>query len=578
MVPAAPAPTKSVAEVFLFERIRDQLSSDWIALHSVGLTIHKRKPWAEIDFVLIGPPGVLCLEVKGGLVTREEGVWYTTPQHGEGRGKRRRLKESPFAQVGSASAEIFTFLEASMPKVRDAIVGYAVAAPDVEWAVRGPDIDLALVYDISDAANPFSDYVDRVIKRWSEKVGTQWNKSLESFARADKQRALELLRGDFQLVPSLAAVADAADRDLVRLTDEQCELFARLASNPRVIARGGAGTGKTVIAVEEARRLSAIGKRVLFLCLSPNLAGHIESALRDVPGVAVRTMHDQMTEMVVAAGRAAELPDVSPEDLRSLFLPELALEVALEDATGQWDYDVVIIDEAQDVLREAYIDVVEALVGGDLSKGEWRLFLDPNQNVFGGVAPAGLARVRAASPVDWPLSINCRNTAPIAAQVSLLSGSALAEPLVKDGPDVEITWYEGRADQRAAVEDRLRQLRREGFPPGRIVLLSRYALGESSLDGWKPPLTDVSGGNSESSPATLRFATVSSFKGLEADVVLLVDVDDLSTNDGLASVYVGASRAKLALYVFISNGEHDQFQNLAKEFGRLLAEASSGNA
>src|SRR5262252_1368416 len=107
--------TSSPAEREMFVHIRDELSNDWIALHSVGLTIHKRKPWAEIDFVLIGPPGVFCLEVKGGRVTREEGVWYTTPQHGPDRGKRQRLNESPFEQVGSASAELFKFLSESMP-------------------------------------------------------------------------------------------------------------------------------------------------------------------------------------------------------------------------------------------------------------------------------------------------------------------------------------------------------------------------------------------------------------------------------------------------------------------------------
>jgi hypothetical protein len=77
MVPEHPAETASGAEHAVFARIRDELSSEWIALHSVGLTIHEAKPWAEIDFVLIGPPGVFCLEVKGGIIEREAGVWYT---------------------------------------------------------------------------------------------------------------------------------------------------------------------------------------------------------------------------------------------------------------------------------------------------------------------------------------------------------------------------------------------------------------------------------------------------------------------------------------------------------------------
>lgn len=103
-------------------------------------------------------------------------------------------------------------------------------------------------------------------------------------------------------------------------------------------------------------------------------------------------------------------------------------------------------------------------------------------------------------------------------------------------------------------------------------LLREAYVEDSALRDWKPPLTDVSDTSAGASLNALRFATVSSFKGLEADVVLLVDVDDLSSNDGLASVMWVPSRAKLALYVFIANKERDQFQNLAKEFGRVLGE------
>lgn len=573
MVPRSPALRKSAAELFVFGRIRDELPEDWIALHSVGLTIHKRKPWAEIDFVLIGPPGVFCLEVKGGRVTREDGVWYTTPQHGSDRGTPQRLNESPFEQVGSASAELFKFLSESMPEIGESVVGYAVAAPDVKWEVRGPDVDLALVYDHADTATSFSAFMERVVRRWSEMVGRSWHRKLELLGRVEKQRVLGLIRGDFQLVPTLSAMADAAERELVRLTDEQCDLFARLASNPRVIARGGAGTGKTVIAVEEARRLARQGERVLFTCLSANLASVVANALSDAPSVEVRTLHDQMRLMVAGAGRSADLPDVSIEDLLTLFLPELALEVALDSEGARWKFDVVIVDEAQDLLRDAYLDVIEVLVGGELRKGSWRFFLDPVQNIFGGVSLTGLQRLRAANPVDWPLVINCRNTAPIATQVALLSGAPLGRSLVEDGPEVEITWYEDRAEQRAAIVKRLAVLRHEGFAPQRILLLSKFPLTVSATCAWPGPLVDISHEPSPLPASSLRFSTIGAFKGLEADVVLLMDVDDLSTNDGLASLYVGASRAKLALYVFISNAEREQFKNLAKDFGRMLAES-----
>jgi hypothetical protein len=90
-------------------------------------------------------------------------------------------------------------------------------------------------------------------------------------------------------------------------------------------------------------------------------------------------------------------------------------------------------------------------------------------------------------------------------------------------------------------------------------------------------LTDVSRGRLNADDGSVAFSTISSFKGLESEVVLLVDVDDLESPEGLASIYVGASRARVALVVFLSVTQRDRFQALAREFGRAAAaEAASG--
>jgi hypothetical protein len=563
--------TSSPAERAIFAHIRDELSDDWIVLHSLGLTIHHAKPWAEIDFVLIGPPGVICLEVKGGLISRQDGIWYTTPQRGGRTGRPQRLHESPFEQVGSASAQLYKFIEQASPSSAKAITGYAVAAPDVHWTVRGPDIDIALVYDQRDRARPFADFMDRVIRRWNERI-SRLGRPPQALGRREKHAVLESIRGDFNLVPSLQGTAAAADRELVRLTEEQCQLFARLSANPRVVARGGAGTGKTLIAAEEARRLAGQGRNVLYLCFSRNLARYLEHALADVPTVTVRTLHSLMNEIVEAAGRRSELPDVDENDLFTMFLPELALETLLESGdVGR--YGAVLVDEAQDLLREPYLDVIEVLVEGEIAKGVWRFFIDPSQNILGGIAPAALHRLEAAAPVDWPLTVNCRNTQPIAIQVALLSGTPMPEVLSPDGPAVDVTWYASAGDQRSAVAERLRQLRREGFAAKQITVLSRYRLGWSvGRDDLGVPLKDISRGGLGSAGDATAFSTVSSFKGLEAEVVLLTDVDDLSSAEGLTSVYVGASRARVALYVFISEHVRGQFKEHAHVFGRQAME------
>jgi hypothetical protein len=94
-------------------------------------------------------------------------------------------------------------------------------------------------------------------------------------------------------------------------------------------------------------------------------------------------------------------------------------------------------------------------------------------------------------------------------------------------------------------------------------------------DGLGMPLRDISRGGLGSADDQIAFSTVSSFKGLESEAVLLVDVDDLSSTEGLISVYVGASRARVALYVFISEQVRDQFREHAHVFGRQAMERSA---
>jgi hypothetical protein len=152
----------------------------------------------------------------------------------------------------------------------------------------------------------------------------------------------------------------------------------------------------------------------------------------------------------------------------------------------------------------------------------------------------------------------------------------MPEVLAPDGPPAEVAWYGTPDEQLSLVLQRLRHLRHEGFAPRQMTVLSRYRLERSiAQGGLELPIRDVSRGGLGAPDGEVTFSTISSFKGLEAEVVLLVDIDDLSSADGLMSVYVGASRARVALYVFISEQVRGQFREHALAFGRQAAETAA---
>lgn len=573
MVPPQPGPnTQSRAEYRLFERLKTEIGDDWTVLHSVGLAGHAVKRWAEADFVLVGPRGVFCLEVKGGRVSREDGIWKGVNAAGEVHAKA----EDPFAQAGGQEAALRKYLRERNCEKTDRgriAIGYGVAFPDIRFDQTGPEIDPDIVYDARDTERRMQDYVNRLATRWHDRLHEIWGRPPSDLRPQDVDRIVSLIRADFDFRPGLRYQADVAARELVRLTAEQYTVLQGLKEAERVIVKGSAGTGKTMLAVEEVRRQAAAGQRVLFLCFNVRLASYIRRLFLDVPLVDVHHFHGLSRNLIRAAGRLDELPDADDSYLNQVAVPELAFDV-VAGSEHEGTYDVVILDEAQDLLREEYLAVVSALLKGGLESGPWRAFLDPKQNIFGGDVPSGLKTLESCGGFPFRLTRNCRNTEPIATRTALLAGIDLEETLIAEGPDIEEYEYKDAADQKRKLERAINRLLGERFSPGSMTILSRYRLERSGIAGGLPgvvyPVVEL-GAAHEGKPNTIGFSTVHGFKGLENDVILLIDIDDLGTAEGLRAVYLGASRARTVLAYFRSCDTSVDFAALAEGFGARLA-------
>ena len=173
---------------------------------------------------------------------------------------------------------------------------------------------------------------------------------------------------------------------LLRLTEAQTLLLDSLAEFPRAAIKGAAGTGKTVLAMEKARRMALAGRRVLLLCFNRPLAAHLAS---EADGAfTVETFHDFCGRLAQRAKRPFSPP--KGDKAQRFFekdAPKLLLK-ALKKCPDE-RYDAVVVDEAQDFLPDWWRGIDAALKEG----GERTLyaFYDPNQNIFGGGPPTALA-------------------------------------------------------------------------------------------------------------------------------------------------------------------------------------------
>ena len=513
MIPSQPLSANSQAEIRMFDQLRAAFSgpdqNGWFAMHSLNLPRHEYKRFGEIDFVVCGPDGIFVLEVKGGGVSCHEGIWETTNRFGE----TERLRESPFKQAEGALHGLREKLHASLSNIF--VVGYGVVMPDVERLPDSAEWDRAVLADGRDFRQ-FEKWLERFIRYWRAK-DTRKTAASPSQVNGLQQH----LRPDFEAVVPLHVSAHDVETRIARLTEDQLRLIDVVEANPRVICSGGAGTGKTMLALELAMRWGASGMKTVLACHSPWLKRYLER--NAVPG------------LIVSLAESIQVT---------------AKRVGIEK------FDALIVDEGQDILNMDALDQLDNCLCGGISEGRWCFFHDTNNQsgLCGSYVPDAYDYLESFCPVQIPLRTNCRNTLPILQRIQGALDADVGNSGVGDGPAVREVHV---ADAEGAIQALEKELRGlvdgEGFNPGDIVVLSPFPFAQSWTSSLPEDLRDSISVLDDASPRnvnrhTIGFAQIGEFKGLESEVIVLVDMPGPGHSENLRSChYVGMSRARALL-------------------------------
>jgi hypothetical protein len=588
--PFVSADIKSSGEKRVFGLLQtDPETKDWIVLHSLGLSRHIKRRYGEIDFVVMAPGlGIFCLEVKSGKVSRQEGVWTFTDRFGATATK----VVSPFMQARDG---MFSLIHAvrnrfgNQHPLGNLFYRYGVMFPDIYFQENDPEFEGFQVYDLLDRRRPISAYIKRLSSQETSQVhnDTRQSKSGIRPTAKDVQELAHYLRGDFELVVPPRTMIQDTENELLRLTEEQYHCLDQVENNPRCIFEGGAGTGKTVLAMELARREALIGKRVLLLCFNRFLGVRLKSEFEEKPfssQITTGSFHRYLQGLIDQSSYAIDCKraksNEDEKDFYSSTFPAFAL-AAIEEKDVR-PFDALIVDEGQDLICPEYLDVLDSLITGGINGGKWAVFCDlHHQAIFSEISAEQMLEQidqRASRYVRLNLTVNCRNTRPIGEETALLSGFERLPFLTSnvEGPPVDYCFFSDPVSEREQVRKTLTRLLDEGVSPGYITILSPVSRSNSSLSeplqGMGKQIEDLSESSVISrNDSVIRFATIQSFKGLENSIIIITDIHDLSSERSHSLLYVGMSRAKHRLFVFASIEAKKDYalalQNRIKGFG-----------
>lgn len=547
----------------------DPATTNWTVLHSLGIARRPTGPYGEIDFVAIIPgEGVICLEVKGGRLSCEQGVWRTMNRHGN----VATLKKSPFLQARDSmfalrDALVRHFGEAA-PETRCPI-GCAVVFPDVPCPPLTPEFERSDAIDSDDLRGPISKSIMRVARRRLREFQSRHGDSLPT---APEARAIRnFLRPDFELIVAKGVSVGRIEEKLLRLTEEQYARLDELEANPRCLFEGAAGTGKTLLALEYARRASGNGSKVALLCFNRLLGGWLQEQTRGT-GVAAGTWHAIVRRLILESSIAKDFQEeeqraLQAGDTRTLFAETYPFfgELALQELGTP--FEVVVMDEAQDLCNEHTLDVLNLAMSGGLAGGRWAIFGDfTRQALYGGTEEPVAALSRYCDHfVRAHLTLNCRNTRRIAEETTLVAGFDRPPFRLGDevGLPVEHRYWKKPDDLVDSLTTVVERLIKEQMPIEDVMILSPRRLENSGLAGVETisrfPLVDVSREMTNEGHA-LKFSTIHSFKGLESPVVIIVDIDRVDSDEPRSLLYVAMSRARSLLILMINERARTSFE------------------
>ena len=597
----APSGEKEIFQ--LLKETNSKKFKDCLVFHSLnypqGTEKNKKQSYeffGESDFVILVPSrGLINIEVKGGKISREDGIWYTNNRFG-----KHKIKD-PFKQATNSLFKIGGYL-----KTKDILIpqDYLVIFPDCEFDTTGIEIsDQNLV---SGEINPkLLNTLNNIIENHLIEANGRFHPK-----ESDLNQIIKVLRPNFTSNLSSKNLLNQSRKQIDKFTNEQTKILESYNSN-RLIVTGGQGTGKTIIAEEIAKKKLLEGS-VLFISSGRLRNEETKIRFKDFDNFHCFTFHNFISKImkdIIKKEIPKELSDkinsLKFEDRTEFFLKFISNTIL--EAENLKKYDFLIMDEMQNYCHyDEFYGVFGSIIKGDLKEGKWYFFGDFDyQNLWSNSISDEIKKknpklyLRDLNHETHQLTYNVRNAQQIVVHSPFLSGVAKeklpSRPfIIKIEGQIKHYFENSVKHKIERLEKIIEDLKKQNIDGNEIVILSsnridnpkNYISSSNIANFFKIiDLTQISKFGTDiiksDEKNCIYFSTSHAFQGMESKIIILTDPltspienhkineADYSNSKDLKNLitYNAMGRANTFLYV-IWDKIHEKY--VSQQIGKAL--------